>query len=185
MVVRVRKFRLSPSGAVGLIAGLLLSGSSCGDRVRNEVIEGLGPEDPKVPIGPLHRPGQPCVACHDEELGNAEPPFTLGGTVYLDMMSNTPADNVEVTVIDVQGRSFTALTNCAGNFFVKPSEFVPVYPIWLEMDAGMVHRSMETPSFREASCATCHFDPKGRESAGHVYLIDDPTIEIPPPSQCR
>lgn len=184
MALRAKEYRLSLGGAVGLTAGLLLGGWSCGDRVRSKLIDDLGPEEGGVPVGPLHRPGQPCVACHDDELGNAGP-FTLGGTVYLDALSSTPADNVEVNILDAMGRSFTSITNCAGNFFVRPSEFAPVYPIWIDMDAGMVHRSMETPSFREGSCAVCHYDPKDRSSAGHVYLIDDPTVEIPPPSQCR
>jgi hypothetical protein len=109
----------------------------------------------------------------------------LAGTVYLDAKSGTPVDNVQVTATDSTGKTFTATTNCAGNFFVRPKEFSPTFPIWLEMQGGAVYRSMESASFREGSCATCHFDPAGPSSAGPVYLLEDPSVEKPPPSQCR
>jgi hypothetical protein len=182
MAVCSQKYRLSLCGAIGLMAGLLLAGSSCGDPVQDELVADLGPEG-KVPPGPLHRPGQPCLLCH-EESGEAGP-FTVAGTVYLDAMSATPVADVEVTVIDSMARSFASTTNCAGNFFIKPNQFVPVFPIWLEMRAGMVLRTMDTASFREGSCAACHADPKSRSSAGHVYLIDDPENEMPPPNPCN
>jgi hypothetical protein len=183
MIVCVRKCQFSLGGAACLIAGLVLAGSSCVDPVVDEAIEALGPEQAKVPPGPLHRPGQPCVVCHNDESGEAGP-FTLAGTVYLDALSNTPVGDVQVTIIDSKANSFTLATNCAGNFFVRPSQFVPVYPYWVEMNAGQVYRSMDTASFREGSCSGCHADPKGQSSAGHVYLIDDPENEKPPPSQC-
>jgi hypothetical protein len=184
MAVREQPDRLSLTVAVSLMASLVLAASSCADPVVDEPIEALGPEAAKVPPGPLHRPGQPCVLCHSEE-GNAEPTFTLGGTVYLDAMSNTPVGNVDVEILDVKGNFFTTTTNCAGNFYVRPDEFTPAFPIWLGLRAGMVYRSMDTASYREGSCATCHYEPRGASSAGHVYLVDDPTTEMPPPSGCQ
>src|SRR5690242_17154492 len=118
MVVRVRKYRLSLSGTFGLMAGLVLAGASCGDPVRDKLVTSLGPEAPNVPPGPMHRPGQPCLACHDADLGSA-PPFSLGGTVYVDAMTSTPVADVSVNIVDSQGRSFSTVSNCAGNFFVK------------------------------------------------------------------
>ena len=167
--------------ATGLMLGALTLFSACVDPVREAAIEKLGPEIGAP--GPLHRPGQPCILCHSDD-GDAKP-FTVAGTSYLDLYSNTPVDDVLVTTIDANGKSFTATTNCAGNFFVRPEEFTPTYPIWLEMQGGMTYRSMESASYREGSCAGCHFNPIGPSSPGPVYLLDDPTTETPPPSRCR
>jgi hypothetical protein len=167
-------------GACVLGSWALLSG--CVDPVVDRALEKLGPEKGNVPPGPLHRPGQPCLLCHSED-GDADP-FTVAGTVYLDPLTSTPVDNVAVTTIDAKGRSFTVTTNCAGNFFVRPQEFTPTFPIWLEMQGGTTYRSMESASYREGSCAGCHVDPAGPSSPGHVYLLDDATMETPPPSRC-
>lgn len=166
-----------------MMASLVLAASACVDPVQDEAVSALGPEAPGVKPGPMHRPGQPCVLCHSDQ-GTAEPTFSLGGTVYIDAMSNTPVGAVSVEILDVEGKSFTTTTNCAGNFFVRTDEFTPAFPIWLALRAGMVYRSMDTASYREGSCATCHYDPTGASSPGHVFLIDDPTTEMPPPSQC-
>jgi hypothetical protein len=173
-------FASLPLGAM-MAATVVLA--SCVDPVREAALAKLGPEKGNVPTGPLHRPGQPCVLCHSEE-GDASP-FTLAGTVYLEARSDVPVDNVQVTAIDAKGKSFTSTTNCAGNFFIRPDEFTPTYPVWLEMQGGMVFRSMESATFREGSCATCHFDPVGPASAGHIYLLEDPSVEQPPPNRCR
>ena len=157
--------------------------ASCVDPVHDAALAKLGPEKGSVPPGPLHRPGQPCVLCHSDD-GDASP-FTLAGTVYLEALTTTPVDNVQVTAIDSKGKSFTSTTHCAGKFFIRPIEFTPTFPVWLEMQGGAVFRSMESATFREGSCATCHFDPVGPASAGHIYLLEDPSIEQPPPSQCR
>ena len=183
MAVHEQRYRLSLGGALGLTIGLLSAGSSCGDPVRDELVKSLGPEKAGVPPGPMHRPNQPCLACHDEE-GGEEPLLSVGGTIYQDPISTIPVGDVAVSIFDSMGRSFVATTNCAGNFMVRSSEFAPAYPIWLELDAGKIHRSMDTASFREGSCAACHADPAGGTSAGHVYIIDDP-MDPPPPNPCQ
>lgn len=168
---------------------LLLMGTAwmllaCADPVYDDAVAQLGGEQAGVEPGPLHRPGQPCVLCHSSRGGELE--FSLAGTVYVDRDSKTPIENVSVQVIDSQQRKFVAHTNCAGNFFVTPAEFAPDFPIWLSMERGDVFRSMDTPVYREASCAGCHTNPVSLSSPGHVYLIDDPTVEpLVPPSSCR
>jgi hypothetical protein len=96
-----------------------------------------------------------------------------------------PVGDVTVTILDANHAVFNTVTNCAGNFFIRPEAFTPVYPVWISMRAGTVHRSMESASYREASCAACHSDPRNRTSVGHVYLIDDPAVETAPPSRCN
>jgi hypothetical protein len=157
--------------------------AGCGDPVRDSVIDALGPEIGGVPKGPLHRPGQPCVACHDE-AGEASP-FSFAGTVYVDASSLTPIDDVTVTLVDRLGREFSTTTNCAGSFFVRPDEYPMDGPIWVGLRRDDVLREMVTPIYREGSCTGCHGDPAGPASAGHVYLIDDPVVEQTPVSRCR
>lgn len=169
--------RVSSSAAL-LIAILM----ACADPVLDQAIEALGPEAPGVPKGPLHRPGQPCVLCHSD-AGNA-PPFLLAGTVYVDAQSLIPIDDVRVDFIDSFGETFSTTTNCAGSFIVRPQEYSPASPIWVSMQREEVLREMETPIYRDGSCAGCHDDPAGPASAGHVYLIDDPEVEKAPVSRC-
>jgi hypothetical protein len=166
-----------------LFYGLAFNFTSCGDPVPDATVASLGHEDPGVPPGPLHRPGQPCLACHRD--GGKASNFSIAGTVYKDILSRNPVGNVSVTIIDSVNGTFTATTNCAGNFYVKTDEFAPIYPVWMSMRAGTVQRDMASPSFREGSCAGCHTDPRGPASPGHVYLIEDPTVDMAPPSQCN
>jgi hypothetical protein len=162
---------------------VLLGIAACGDPVPDNAIAALGPEDPNVKHGPLHRPGQPCVLCHSEEGG--APPFTLGGTIYVERDSPQPVDGIDVLIVDSDNVTFRSISNCAGNFFVRPEEFAPHYPIWLTLRGGSVTRDMDSPVYREGSCAACHKDHVGPDSSGWVYLVEDPMLETPPRSQCK
>lgn len=180
---RVAQCRLARTSAALRTLLTLALVFGCSDPVRDTAIEELGPETPGVPSGPLHRPGQPCVLCHSDAGG--EEPFSLAGTVYVDAATARPIDGVEVRIVDSSGRKFSTVTNCAGNFMVRPSEYSPNFPCWVSLRSGDVFREMSSPIYREGSCAACHKEPRGPSSAGRVYLIDDPTIEKPPVSQCH
>jgi hypothetical protein len=147
-------------------------------------VAALGPEDPRVPEGPLHRPGQPCALCHSEE--GDEPPFSAAGTIFRDNMSAVPLVDADVLLVDAAARRYTTHTNCVGNFYVHVDEFDPVLPFWVTVRLGGNESPMESPIHRERSCATCHSDPAAPRSAGHVYLTADdlvaPTI---PTRACR
>src|ERR1700683_3328645 len=58
-------------GWVGLamLVGALMVGCN---PVLDDAIADLGPEKPGVHPGPLHRPGQPCLLCHDGALGDPQ-----------------------------------------------------------------------------------------------------------------
>ena len=149
----------------------------------DRAVEALGAEAPGVPTGPSHRPGQPCGLCHSE-AGKAAP-FALAGTIYVDAHSLTPIDDVIVTLVNSFGQRFSTTTNCAGNFIVRPGEYSLYAPTWVSLQREEVLREMETPIYRDGSCAGCHDDPLGPASAGHVFLIDDPLVEKAPISRCR
>ncbi len=111
--------------------------------------------------------------------------FLLAGTVFISKDTQLPIEDVAIAVVDSVGNRFTTSTNCAGNFIVRPGDYAPDAPLWVSMQREAVHRDMNTAIYREGSCAGCHFDPQGPASVGHVYLIDDPTVEETPVSRCQ
>lgn len=153
----------------------------CGDPLRNESIDALGPERRDVPAGPLHRPGQPCLRCHDDS-GNASA-MVAAGTVFRGIDDFTPAQNVDVMLIDSVGRVAVAGTNCAGNFFLHRGDFDPVLPLWTTLRFGERVIDMESPLNKNGDCAACHAEPVSQASAGHVYMEFDAerASEIPFP----
>lgn len=161
---------------IGLAAG-------CADPVQEERLAELGPEDPRVPAGPLHRPGQPCLVCHDAE-GTA-PRLTAAGTVFRDPAKHEPLGGVQVQLIDAARRSFVAYTNCAGNFAVSPREYEPVLPLWVSLSGHGLRIDMESPMNRNGDCGLCHQREKNPASAGPVFLTEDPgRIAALPSSAC-
>jgi hypothetical protein len=166
----------------GLLAVLLVAASplACGDPVKDLAVEALGPEAPGVPEGPLHRPGQPCLVCHDGATARA---YSVAGTVYLAPDAEEPAAGTSVHLIDAEGQRFTAVTNCAGNFFLQPGELDPIYPVWTALRAGTWQIAMESPIHGEGSCAGCHGLAPGPSSAGRVYVF--PIAPEPPPAGCQ
>ncbi len=164
----VKLLRLALLGAAPL-AGCALTG--CNDPEHDDAVAALGPEDPNVPRGELHRPGQPCLTCHGG-LGPAEAQFSLGGTVYAMRGSTAPAVGALVQTEDIAGRYWTVPTNAVGNFFVAAEHFVPQYPIKLNLFTADMQpaQQMLTYSARQGSCAACHAAALGSYSPGPVYL---------------
>jgi hypothetical protein len=144
------------------------------DPLERAKVAALGPEDPAIPVGPLHRAGQPCAVCH--RVDGLASPHTASGTVYRDPLDRIAVADVAVTLRDASGRTFTTKTNCAGSFYVKDTEFGPTSPFWVSIQLGEFPWEMSSPIHREASCAACHLDPAGPTSAGHVFLTNDDTM---------
>ena len=159
------------------------------DPVHDDRVDALGKEAPGVPPGPLHRPGQPCLLCHDGRgPGNDE--FSVAGTVYQFKDSDVPLSDAIVLLLDSRTcpptkpdcNRFATATNCAGNFFVDSHDFAPVRPMWVSLVYGGIAVPMSSPMFRTGSCADCHHDPPSSDSVGHVYFA--PTTIPFPPSGC-
>ena len=149
---------------------------ACADPVNDAIVASLGPEDPSVPKGELHRPGQPCLACH----GN----FSIGGTIYNEDRV-TPFSGATVTLIDAVGSQTVATTNSAGNFYVRKSEWTPTFPIGAYMASDGTNvigvtvtgtdpnnvAQMVTHIGRDGSCASCHFGAAASTtSPGPIYI---------------
>jgi len=154
------------------MVALILLGVSCRpDPVHEHDVTKLGNEAAGVPTGPLHRPGQPCGTCHGTQ-GPAESRFALGGTIYRDPNSASALGGATVRIIDWTGAQYSATTNCAGNFFIRDSDFVPSWPVWVKIEYSGKTAEMISADFRETSCNACHADPAGPSAVGHAYFSE-------------
>jgi hypothetical protein len=138
------------------------------DPVHSEAVADLGGEMPGVPPGPLHRPGQPCLVCHDGST--ARPAMSIGGTIYAVLGGDAPLSAASIELTAEDGSTFSAVTNAAGNFYVEEPAWRPVYPVRVAVTYGGLTSTMSTIIGRDGSCASCHVDPPSRISAGRVYL---------------
>ena len=56
---------------------------------------------------------------------------------------------------------------------------------YLTLRAAGVQRDMDTPSYRDGSCASCHTPTIGPASPGPVYLLNDPKMTVPNANLCN
>src|SRR5580692_11473804 len=113
------------------------------DPTVSNAIDALGPEASGVRRGPLHRPGQPCLLCHDGALGDP-PRFTVAGTVFQTTGARQAAASVTVNLVDVNGASVALSTNAAGNFYATPSQYAPTFPMRVSVASNGLTVQMET-----------------------------------------
>jgi hypothetical protein len=149
-----------------------MSLGACVDAEHQIEIQALGPEQPGVPKGPDHRPGQPCVTCHGGS-GPASLQFSAGGTVYqYANETSQPAVDALVQIEDVDGKTWTVKTNTVGNFFVTVQDFQPHYPTKMLVTSadGTSSEQMISIVNRDGSCADCHRSSIGPSSAGPIYV---------------
>lgn len=142
------------------------------DPVNDDAVAALGGEASGVRPGPLHRPGQPCLLCHDGAFGNP-PAFSLAGTVFLQPTGKQPVQSASVDVQEPSGTVTRFETNQAGNFYVSPSRFQPVFPLEVKLQYQGQTTTMHGLIGRDGACAGCHSDPAGADSPGHVFLLLD------------
>jgi hypothetical protein len=170
-------------GALGVLAAT--GSASCFDPVHSRAVEELGDEKPGVPEGALHRPGQPCMACHGGDGPGGD--FAFAGTVYQTRNSATPLVNASVSVTDSSSVSVTKtmLTNAAGNFFLEKDRWEsPKLPLFVEIVSGQTSKPMLTRIGRNGGCGFCHYsndldDPtKGDNDPTHMPPV---FLEDPPP----
>lgn len=157
-----------------LLGVAALATAGCADPVHDDIVRSLGPEDPNVGPGPLHRPGQPCLACHGTEGPASQ--FSVGGTVYAVRDQPNAAAGALVQTEDIGGNYWTVQTNEVGNFYVAEHDYAPVFPIKLTVLTAdlTVSQQMQTYAARDGSCADCHLNPRSRSSVGPVYLFASP-----------
>lgn len=133
----------------------------------------------------LHRPGQPCLVCHGRGYHPGEVIFDVAGTVYATPDASRGLAGARVTLTDGEGREVSTRTNRSGNFmFVEGGggdddegtriPFRLAWPLLVRVTHGDVVREMESPIWREGSCAHCHARDAGEASVGRVVLEGTP-----------
>jgi hypothetical protein len=157
---------------IALLSVLAIAPLAC-DPVQDDAIAALGGEVGGVYPGPFHRPGQPCLLCHDGALGDPAE-FSVAGTVFMHPTGTAPVNRATVELQDADGKGFEVVTNAAGNFFISPRHYAPRYPLEVKVHFENEVTTMHSTIGREGACAGCHFDPAGPDSPGHVYVrLDD------------
>lgn len=163
-----------------VLGAATLLAASCTDPVLDQTVEEQGNETERIEKGEFHRVGQRCTACHQENGEASNSPFTLAGTIFASPTRQVGVGGAEVRMTDSDGTKHIAKTNCVGNFFVKPDEWVPRFPILVEVAKSGARRSMRSAIGRETDCAGCHRVetplPDPLSQLGHIYLFaaDEP-----------
>ena len=165
--------------------GLLIV-AGCEDPYLDNIIEELGEEQEGFAPSDVHRPGQPCLACHSEYEG-AEPLLSFGGTLFAEPLT-VDGDLIllsgyTIRLIDSEGTSRDLKTNRCGNFFINRDSFDPAFPVRAELfdaegETQLV--TMATRIGRDGSCGTCHINPAGPFSPGVVFV---PNVFLENPQQ--
>jgi len=154
-----------------LFFSLCLLSACAADPLRERKLADLGGETPGIPVGPLHRAGQPCGECHGPE-GPADSDFALSGTLYEAPIDLAPVENATIRFIDWTGYQYRTTSNGAGNFFVRRENYDPIWPLWVKIERSDKTVEMRSAIFRETSCGACHADPASPSTAGHIYLTE-------------
>ena len=158
------------TAVIGVLASGVASLVACVDVVHEDQVQALGGEQPGVPVGPLHRPGQPCLVCHGGS-GPASSQFSIAGTITMTQGQPGPASGAQVVIEDISGSIVTLTTNPAGNFYVPLQDWSPQYPLQVNsVSLGDNSQVMTTHIGREGSCAGCHQPLVGLTSPGPVYV---------------
>jgi hypothetical protein len=187
-----RSLTLSPLGLALVLLPLAAVAAACdADPVHTAAVSALGPEVAGIPKGEYHRAGQPCVTCHGGE-GPASTQFSIAGTIFYGPANgNTPPIGVgDATVVledDTQSQ-FQVITDCVGNFFIKPGDWPghPQFPVLVTVQGQPENTnlevSMQSHIGRDGSCADCHQYPTQLnyfQTPGLIHLspADDPNFQ--------
>jgi hypothetical protein len=170
--------------------GALLTGMlACGDPYREQRVESLGDEAANFPTNANHRPGQPCVWCHDSHEG-AEPEMSIAGTLFVAPPDVAPflVEGYVVRLLDSEGARIEVKSNKCGNFFVKKDQYDPAYPVRVEVLVPdetdptklLSNQLMTSRIAREGSCGGCHKHPSSPFSPGVVFVSPPGVVPDPP-----
>ncbi|MFI5301930.1 MAG: hypothetical protein ACHREM_27895 [Polyangiales bacterium] len=177
--------RASSKWVTALAAAVAMAASWSCDPVHNNAIAALGPEDPSVPKGPLHRPGQDCNICHGGS-GPGGKAFVAAGTVYAAYDDAAPLNGATIVLTDANGYTppqsmLPITTNAAGNFYITTDDWAPTFPV----SVAVTYKGVATPTQmfshmgKAGSCAKCHqgaatasTTPETQSTVAQVYFAN-------------
>jgi len=141
----------APGG--GMIDAPLGSGSGSGSNgCKNQVTTGLGDGH--------HNPGQDCQnACHNHG-------FTLSGTIYTSVNSNTAVTGASITVTDANGQSFDMVSQLNGNFWTSQAIAFPITVKASSCPAIVAMSGQVTQGNGGCNKSGCHTSG----AQGHIHL---------------
>ena len=153
---------------------LVVVGAACLDQVQSDEEAAQGGETPGIAPGPRHRAGQNCTACHGP-VGGEGPEISVGGTVYKSRLSDEPAVDATVFIVDANKdvRKFT--TNDVGNFHAPKESWDPVFPLKIVVEYGACREEMFSLSRRDGGCGKCHEKKEDgtREKMPRIYALKE------------
>ena len=178
---------LMVSAGMVFLAGF---GSSCNlDPVHRAGVKNLGDENSGqyLPESEYHRPGEPCGVCHSKD-GPASTEYVLGGTIFWGPdRYDRRVDQAYVRIGGPEKTTRCFVTNCNGNFYVKPEDYQNLkFPLLVSVERvnlpggrgandekPIAVRRMAGHIGREGSCAICHIlGLRDFGSPGQVRLFD-------------
>ena len=144
--------KLAKHGLLLVSLGLV---AACRDPALDDKINNLGKETSGIPVGEYHRAGQACAACHVDGGPAGSKPFTVAGTVFAGTNRLVGVASVTIALRDSENTTppNEVKTNCVGNFFIRPQDWQPKFPITVAISKG-VARKMNTVIGRAASCGS-------------------------------
>lgn len=102
--------------------------------------------------GPQMLPGSDCLACHVRGGDREAPPWSAGGTAFVDADGTAPLEDAIVRVTDSNGDVVEMETNGVGNFYTMRT-LVPPLQAEIEVDGAV--RTMGS-SVETGACGSCH-----------------------------
>jgi hypothetical protein len=122
-------------------------------------------EPPVQNVGDGHHfPGENCLGCHDDNLSDGAPAFTLGGTLYNGPSGVKPTPNATIIVVDAANRKYFLPTQQNGNFY---SSAAMVFPVTVSASQCPKTKPMVALSVGNCNSGSCH---GAGSPTGRVYL---------------
>jgi hypothetical protein len=127
--------------------------------------------DPSVTPGtggpvnePNHNVGQACLQCHDDNLSDGAPTFSIGGTLYDGPSGNNPVAGATIIVEDASGAVVKLSTAANGNFYAGGALTLPVH---VKATQCPKTRTMQQQSVGDCNQGGCHGPG---DTQGRVFL---------------
>jgi hypothetical protein len=109
------------------------------------------PAATQLPDG-YHQPGTDCMICHANMSGNLA--FTVSGTLYDGVDSNTPVSGATVTLVDDGEQVLDVVTAENGNFYTAEPVTFPLR-VWVSRCPDVVEKTVLVQD-GGGGCNSCH-----------------------------